>query len=390
MRASSLKYFLFAATTTFCLSAFSAQALAFETIAKQAIVVDHETGTVLFSKNADELMHPSSMSKLMTVYVVFDLLKKGKLNMDDAFLVSEKAWRMQGSKMFVHVGEQVTVEDLLHGIITQSGNDACIVIAEGIAGTEEAFAGIMMKKARELGMKHSTFTNSTGWPDPNHLMTARDLATLSRRIVQDFPEYYEFFARPDFTYSNIKQGNRNLLLYRNIGVDGLKTGHTEAGGFGIAVSGEQRGKRIEVVVNGLSSDKERANEAQKLFSYGLLNFESKTLFKKGEKVDKAAVWYGKEEYVPLVVPEGLTVVLPKASNDDVKVTVSYDSPIQAPVKKGQHIADIKISIPEAEDKVVPLVAGQDVDKASYFGRLLDTAKYYLSSRKQEVQTQDGV
>lgn len=365
------------------------RASAFETLAKQAIVVDHETGTVLFAKNADELMHPSSMSKLMTIYVVFDLLKKGKLNMDDAFLVSEKAWRMQGSKMFVHVGDQVKVEDLLHGIITQSGNDACIVMAEGIAGTEEAFAEVMNKKAREIGLTKSIFANSTGWPDPKQLMTARDLATLSRRIFKDFPKYYDLFSKPNFTYSGIKQGNRNLLLYRNIGVDGLKTGHTEDGGYGIAVSGEQKGRRIEVVVNGLSSDKERADEAQKLFSYGLLNFESKTLLKKGAEIEQAEVWYGSSEKVPLVTPKKLTVVLPKSSSSEVTMKVSYKGPIQAPVKKGQYIADLRISMPSVEDKVIPLVAGQDVAKASYFGKLLLNANYYLKSKgnKEQAATQ---
>jgi D-alanyl-D-alanine carboxypeptidase (penicillin-binding protein 5/6) len=324
----------------------------------------------------------------MTVYVAFDLLKKGKLSMDDSFLVSEKAWRMQGSKMFVHVGDQVKVEDLLHGIITQSGNDACIVLAEGVAGTEEAFAEMMTKKARELGMKHSTFTNATGWPDPNHLMTARDLSTLARHIIKDFPEYYEFFARPDFTYSSIKQGNRNLLLYRNIGVDGLKTGHTEAGGFGITVSGEQHGHRIDVVVNGLSSDKERADEAQKLFSYGLLNFETKKLFKKGEEVENAEVWYGKSATVPLVAPKNLSIVLPKADSSEVKLSVSYEGPVEAPIQKGQHIADLKISIPAAEDKVIPLVAGEDVAKQSYFGRLLSNVKYRFSSNKTEEKAEE--
>lgn len=378
----SYKYLFACATVALCSLTFGTQALAFETLAKQAIVVDHKTGTVLFSKNADELMHPSSMSKLMTIYVVFDLLKKGKLHMEDTFLVSEKAWRMQGSKMFVHVGDQVKLEDLLHGIITQSGNDACVVVAEGVAGTEEAFAEMMTKKARDLGMKHSSFTNATGWPDPNHLMTARDLSILARAIIKNFPEYYENFSKPDFTYSGIKQGNRNLLLYRNVGVDGLKTGHTDAGGYGITVSGQQAGRRIDVVVNGLSNDKERADEAQKLFSYGLLNFENRNLFKKGEHVEDAEVWYGQSDTVPLISPKDLAVVLPKGDNADVKLTVSYQGPIQAPIKKGQHIADLTVSMPAGENKVIPLVSGEDIGKVSYFGRLLKTAEYYLISKKE--------
>lgn len=380
MRAFLRKSFIAAASAVCIIT--PVQTSAFETLAKQAIVVDHDSGTVLFSKNADELMHPSSMSKLMTVYIAFDMLKKGQINLDTTFLVSERAWRKQGSKMFVPVSKQVSVEDLLHGIITQSGNDACIVVAEGIAGTEEAFAQLMNSKAEELGMTKSRFTNSTGWPDDNHLMTARDLAILSGRIVKDFPEYYEFFAKPDFTYGGIKQGNRNLLLYRNIGVDGLKTGHTEAGGYGIAISGEQNDKRIDVVVNGLSSMKERADEAQKLFSYGLLNFENKTLFQENQPIEQAEVWYGKADTVPLVAATPVNVILPKASGNDLQVSVTYDGPVEAPISQGQPIGKLVVKAPDMEAVTVPLVAGKDVKRASYFSRLLDNAGYYLSSKRK--------
>lgn len=355
----------------------ASQALAFTTNAKQAIVVDYDTSTVLYSKNPDELMHPSSMSKLMTVYLVFERLKEGKIKLNDTFPVSEKAWRMQGSKMFVHVGDSVKVQDLLHGVVTQSGNDACIVLAEGLAGSESAFAELMTQKARELGMQHSTFKNSTGWPDPDHLMTARDLATLATRIIHDFPEYYAYFAEPSYTYSGIHQPNRNLLLARNIGVDGLKTGHTEDGGYGITVSGQRNGRRLVVVVNGLSSEKERADEAQELFSYAMLNYENKQLFKAGQTVDEAQVWYGAEDQVPLVVAKDVKAIVPTIHQHDVKVEVSYQSPIQTPVEEGQKLGELVVSVPDMEPQKIPLVAGKTVDKASYFGRLVKTAKYRM-------------
>lgn len=359
------------------LVATAGQAYAITTKAEQAIVVDYTTSTVLYAKNADELMAPSSMTKMMTVYLVFERLKEGKLKLEDTFVVSEKAWRMQGSKMFVHVGDSVSVEDLLHGVITQSGNDACIVLAEGLAGSEEAFAEQMTQKAKEFGMAHTTFKNATGWPAPDHLTTARDLAVLGGRLIHDFPEYYPYFSKPDFTYSGIYQPNRNLLLFRNIGVDGIKTGHTEAGGYGITISGTRNDRRLVVVVNGLTSDKERANEAQELFSYAMYNYENKDIFKKGATIEKAETWYGDADTVPLVVSQDVTAVVPTSHKDAVQLSVSYKGPIAAPIQEGQHIADLTIAIPDMEKQVVPLVAGKEVKKTSYVGSLIQTAKYRL-------------
>jgi D-alanyl-D-alanine carboxypeptidase (penicillin-binding protein 5/6) len=243
-------------------------AKAFETKAKQAILVDLTTHTVLLDKNADERMPPSSMSKLMTTYMIFDGLRNGSLELSDKLRVSEKAWRKGGSKMFVELGKQIALEDLLRGIIIQSGNDACIVVAEHLAGSEEAFANMMNEKAKEIGLVGSNFVNATGWPDPEHYMTARDLYVLALHIMAEFPQYYPFYSEKSFTYHNIKQPNRNVLLHRNLGVDGMKTGHTQAAGYGIVVSAKNdEGRRLLLVINGMESERERADEAARLIPY---------------------------------------------------------------------------------------------------------------------------
>ncbi|MBY0407422.1 MAG: D-alanyl-D-alanine carboxypeptidase, partial [Rickettsiales bacterium] len=244
---------LFLAFTFFCSFFFSGAALAIETTAKQAFMMDATTGAVLLNKEGDAQMHPSSMSKLMTIYLLFSRLKEGRLKMDSKLLVSEKAWRTQGSKTFVAIGSEIAVEDLIHGIIIQSGNDACVVVAEGISGSEEAFAKEMNETAAKLGMTQSHFVNATGLPDPTHLMSARDLAILAKHLITDFPEYYPFFAIKEFTYHNITQHNRNRLL-GVVGVDGLKTGHTEDGGYGITLSAKQGERRLMLVINGMSTE----------------------------------------------------------------------------------------------------------------------------------------
>lgn len=352
-------------------------AYGFETKANHAILTDADTSVVLFEKDADTTMPPSSMSKLMTVYMIFEQLKKGTLSMDDKFTVSQKAWRKQGSKMFVHVGDQVTVKDLLQGVIVQSGNDACIVLAEGLMGSEEAFAEAMTKRAKEMGLQNSSFKNSTGWPDDEHFMTSRDLSILARHLIQDFPEYYYLFSEKEFTYNNIRQENRNMLIDRDISSDGLKTGHTEAAGYGITASAKKNGRRLIVVVNGLKSTVERANEAERLLQYGFLNFDNLTLFKKDSVIDQMPVWAGKNATVSLISNEDIIYTLPKAAMDKVKATVVYNTPLPAPVKKGDHVADLIVTIPDMPNKTYPLVAAEDVEKASYFGRLYLNIKYYL-------------
>lgn len=348
-----------------------------ETQAAQAFLMDFDTGAVLLDKNADQLMPPSSMSKLMTAYMVFERIDDGRLSLDDKLTVSEKAWRKGGSKMFVEVGNQVRVEDLLRGVIVQSGNDACIVLAEGLAGSEEAFAEQMTERAREMGMEKSTFRNSTGWPDPEHLMTARELAILAKRIILDHPQHYHYYAEKEFTWNGIRQGNRNPLLYRNIGADGLKTGHTEDAGYGLTASAVQNGRRLILVVNGLPSMQARADESDRLMSWGFREFDNYALFKAGDVVDEAPVWLGAEETVPLVIAEDLKVTLPRADRNGMQVAVVYDSPIPAPVPAGQEIAKLRVTWPGGVPVEVPLQAGKEVEQLGAFGRIAASIKFLV-------------
>ena len=352
-------------------------AVAMETAAKQAFMMDADTHTVLLNKNADEQMHPSSMSKLMTVYIAFQRLKEGRMKLTDELAVSEKAWKMQGSKTFVHVGDKVPVEELLHGIIIQSGNDACVVIAEGISGSEEAFAAEMNKVAKEIGMTGSNFVNATGWPDEGHMTTARDLAILAKHLINDFPEYYHYFAVPEHTYNNIRQYNRNLLLGGDLGVDGLKTGHTEVAGYGITLSAKKDGRRLILVVNGLTSEKERKEEGDRLLRYGFREFTNKKILSKGQHISEAAVWFGEKQSVGLLSDTDIMVTVPHAKAPDMKFTVKYNEPVPAPVAKGSHIADLVISHADGAQQTVPLLAAEDVAKLSGFGRIKAMFSHYL-------------
>ncbi len=372
-----LTSFLFALGLAAGLPGTVLAAATIETQAAQAFLMDFDTGAVLLDKNADQLMPPSSMSKLMTAYMVFDRIDDGRLSLDDKLTVSEKAWRKGGSKMFVEVGNQVRVEDLLRGIIVQSGNDACIVLAEGLAGSEEAFAEQMTARAREMGMEKSTFRNSTGWPDPEHLMTARELAILAKRIILDHPQHYHYYAEKEFTWNDIRQGNRNPLLYRNIGADGLKTGHTEDAGYGLTASAVQNGRRLILVVNGLPSMQARADESDRLMSWGFREFDNYALFKAGDVVDEAPVWLGDEETVPLVIAEDLKVTLPRADRNGMQVAVVYDSPIPAPVPAGQEIAKLRVTWPGGVPVEVPLQAGKEVEQLGAFGRIAASIKFLV-------------
>ena len=348
-----------------------------ETPARHAILIDVQTGTVLLEKKADVPMAPASMSKLMTVYMAFDRLKSGRLSLDDKFLVSEKAWRKGGSKMFVKVNSRVSVRDLLRGIIIQSGNDACIVIAEGIAGTEEAFAEAMTQKARELGLTDSGFKNSTGWPAEGHVMSARDIARLSMVLIRDFPDYYAIFREKSFKYNKIKQGNRNPLLYNGIGADGLKTGHTEASGYGLAASVIRNGRRLVLVVNGLSSVRARSSESARLMEWAFRETETYALFKKGDIVERAKVWLGTSAEVPLVIDRDLHLTLPRKSRRAMKAKVVLREPVPAPITKGTPVARLVISAPGQADVEVPLLAGEDVSRLGLFGRLGKAVRYLL-------------
>lgn len=343
-----------------------------ESAASHLYLMDYATGTVLAEKAGDAKMYPSSMTKLMTLYLLFDRLKQGTLALDNQFTVSERAWRMQGSKMFVPLGGQIPLEELLRGIAIQSGNDACVVVAEGIAGSEEAFARQMTEKAKELGMTHSSFKDASGWPHPDHYTTAHDLAMLSRALIRDFPQYYHYLAEREFTYHGIRQFNRNLLLANTaLGVDGLKTGHTEAAGYGIALSAKQagNGRRLVLVINGLASESERAAEGERLLNWGFHNFDNLRLFAAGQQVTKAAVWMGKEKTVPLVVADSVVLSVPKIGRDAIKLKAEYNAPVKAPIKKGDELGVLKITLASGEVREAKLVAGADVEKLSFFGRI---------------------
>lgn len=359
-----------------------APARAIETIAREAILMDTTTGEVLFEKNADQLMAPASMSKMMTTYLIFERLRDGQLSLDDTFSVSETAWRKGGAKsgsstMFLEPGTRVRVEDLIRGIIVQSGNDASIVIAEELAGSEEAFALEMNRRARELGLRDSTFKNATGWPDPGHVTTARDLAILAIRTIEDFPEFYHYYAEKEFTYNGIRQINRNPLIYKDIGVDGLKTGHTADSGYGLAASAKRGDRRLVLVVNGLLSRKARGREPERLFEWGFREFNNYTLFKAGDLVTEADVWLGRKAAVPLLIEGDLVITLARKARLGMKVTVEYEGPIPAPVAKGDRLAKLVVTAPEREPLEVPLVAGADVERLSLFGRLRAALGYIL-------------
>ncbi len=332
-------------------------------------MVDFDTGAVLLEKNPDERMPPSSMSKLMTMYVVFDLLKAGRLTLDQQLPVSERAWRMGGSKMFVQIGTQVSVENLARGVIVQSGNDACIVLAEGISGSEQQFAELMNETARRIGLQNSNFRNATGWPDPEHRMTARDLAILARRIIADHPEYYRFYNERSFRWNDITQENRNPTLARVPGADGLKTGHTEEAGFGLTASAIRNGRRLILVVNGLPSMRARSEESERLLEWGFREFDNVVLFRGAETVEEVPVYLGERPTVPLVAGRDLIVTLPRQWRRGIQARVRYDAPVPAPVSKGQEIGRLFVSGQGVPQMEVALIAGADVDKLGLIPRI---------------------
>ncbi len=356
-----------ASLAALCLAALPSSAM--ETVAKQAYILDLQTGAVLLDKDSATPTPPASLSKLMTIYMAFEQLKSGKLSLDDKYVVSRKAWRMGGSKMFVEVKKQVRIEDLLRGIVVQSGNDACIVIAEGLSGAESAFADAMNRKAEEIGLTDSNLVNSTGWPHDAHLMSPRDLAVLSRRIIEEFPEYYPYFAEKSFRYNKIKQGNRNPLLYGDTGADGLKTGHTRAAGYGLVASAIRNDRRVVMVLTGMPSARTRSFESRRLLNWAFQSFRNYTLFERGAVVDRADVWLGQEDGVPLVTERDIKVSLPRASRPGLKVKIVYEGPVPAPIEKGTKIAMLVIAAPDFETLEVPLVAGADVARVGVFGRL---------------------
>ena len=351
------------------------------TPAKQAYITDFESGKVLFAKDADLPMKPASMAKIMTVFVVFQRLADGSLQLDDKFLVSEKAWRKGGSKTFVEVGSRVSVNDLLHGVIVQSGNDAAIVLAEGIAGTEDAFAEEMNFWAQKLGMTHTNFRNSTGWPDPDLQTSAKDLNILTTEMIKRFPadtypDLYPIFAKREFTYNKITQPNRNPLVYGTAGADGLKTGHTEESGYGLVGSAVRNGQRVVMVLNGMDSMKQRSTESRRLMDLIFREYQSYEFFKQGQTVDQANVWLGTTPQVDLVLDAPLKLVLSRKDRQAMEISVQWLDPVPAPIRAGDQIGTLVISLPDEVTKL-PLRAAQDVDALGLFNRIGAAVKYLI-------------
>ncbi|HXL49743.1 MAG TPA: D-alanyl-D-alanine carboxypeptidase family protein [Xanthobacteraceae bacterium] len=350
----------------------------YQTAAAHAILIEAGSGSVLFEKAADDLIPPASLSKLMTQEVVFNLLKQGRLKATDEFIVSTNAWRRGGapshtSSMFIPIHSKVSVDDLLHGAIIQSANDACIVLAEGISGNESSFAELMTKRARELGLAKSTFGNSTGLPDPRQLMTARELAKLARHIIESYPDYYKYYSEREFTWNKIRQFNRNPLLTVNIGADGLKTGFTKEAGYGLVGSAVQNGLRLIVVVNGLRSEKERADEAKKMLEWGFHNFQSGLLFAEGQEIAQAKLYGGTKGHVPLTARKEVRLMVPRGSRDKIIARVVYSGPVPAPVQQGQKIGTLKVWRGEFVVLEVPLEAAESVGTGSMPRRAFDAA-----------------
>lgn len=355
---------------------------AIETQARNAILMDYDTGQYLYVKDHEKMVPPASMSKLMTVNMIFEKLKDGSLSLDDTFTVSERAWKLGGaasggSTMFLKIGEKVRVEDILKGILIQSGNDACIVAAENLAGSEDDFAEMMNKRARELGLDNSSFANSTGLPHPDQKMSVEDLAKLARHIIKEFPEFYHIFSEKYYTHNNITQGNRNPLLYSMPNADGLKTGHTEEAGFCLTASAKKGERRLIEVMTGMNSNKERSEEAERLMEWGFREFNNYNLLNKGQEIADIPVVFGNEKEVRLVVPETVKRTLKKSQAPKIKMTAVYDKPVKAPVAAGDKLGEVRIELDGQEMENVPLVADKNIEKLGFFGRIGQNLKYLL-------------
>lgn len=360
-----------------------------QTEAKYAFMQDFTTGEVLYNKNGEDKMYPASMTKLMLLYIVFEMIKDERLSLDDEIKVSANAWEKGGIKsgsstMFLEPNTTVKLKDLLSGIIIQSGNDACIAIAEHISGTEESFAALMNDTAKKIGLENSHFLNVTGWPNENHYMSAKDLVHLSSLIIKDFPEHYKIFSEKEFTYNKITQENRNPLLYILRGADGIKTGHTEESGFGLASSAKRDGRRIVLVVNGLKNNKERGVESVKLLEWGFREFNNYELFKKDTIIEEALIWQGKKDKIPLLIKEDIILTLRPLEFKNMIVKTVYESPLQAPIQKGTEVA--KLEIYKTKDAVspehtFPLIAGESVAKVGIFGKMIKNIQYLIKGLK---------
>ena len=353
--------------------------------ARTAILQDFLSGEILYEKEPDRSIYPASMTKIMTSIIAFDLIKSGDLSLDDKFIVSEKAWRLSTagySSMFIMVGDEVSVEDLLHGIITASGNDACIALAEGIAGTEEEFAILMTSKAKELGMDNTNFANSSGINDPDNYSTVRDILTMSHYLIKEHPSYYEWFAIKEFTWDRtggdpITQGNRNPLLYKNIGADGIKTGYLAVERYSLASSIERKGRRLIAVGSGFETKNARSRESTKLLTYGLTNFDLIEINKSNQSIDKVDVWLGKEQHLDVYVKEDIYKIIKKAKKRLIKVSLKYEGPIEAPIKKDDMVGKLRVVYDQELVGEYDLLATKDVDKVNIFTRLIKSLNYLI-------------
>jgi D-alanyl-D-alanine carboxypeptidase (penicillin-binding protein 5/6) len=344
------------------------------TPARAAIVIDMASGAVLLEKEADTPLPPASMSKLMTLDLVFEALESGRLALGDSFRTSARAAAMSGSKMFIREGESVRVVDLLRGVIVQSGNDAAVALAEAVSGTEEAFAALMNQRAADLGLTNSHFANATGWPDPRHQMSPRDLAAVAERIITRYPEHYALFAETEFTWDGITQANRNPLLGSGVGADGLKTGHTEEAGYGLVASAVREGRRVLLVINGLDSAQQRSQEAERLLNWAFRAFDTRRLYKAGEPVVEAEVWIGEAGRVALAPARDVIVTVPYGMLDQAEISARFATPVAAPVAAGAELGRIEIAMPGIAPVSVPLVAAESVARGGILSRFEAAAR----------------
>lgn len=353
---------------------------AISTSAEHALLMEATSGQVLWAKDGFTAMPPASMSKLMTLELLFQRLKDGRVKLSDTLPVSERAWRERGgSEMFVNIGDRISVENLIRGIIIQSGNDACIVVAEALGGTVEGFVGMMNTRARQIGLKQSHFVNPDGLPQPDgQLMSAMDLAVLARHLILDYPKYYRYFGERSFVWSNIRQDNRNLILDKFPGADGLKTGHTDAAGYGVTASAVKDGQRLILVLNGLRyqnsndwfAERYRADEAARILELAFREFRRYQIFKANEIVGEAKVWGGSAKTVPLMTAKALSITLQVESRPGLHVALSYDGPLRAPIAQGQRVGSLVVTAPDFPALSVPIYAAQDVSRAGIFGRMM--------------------
>jgi len=350
-----------------------------DTIAKQAIMIDFDSGHIILEKNSNQLMKPASMAKLMTIYIVFEKIKNKSISMNDKFIVSERAWKKRGSRTFLEPGQNVSVSDLLRGVIVQSGNDAAIVLAEGISGTEDIFSDLMNSVAKELNMKNTVFTNSTGWPDPDQNTSARDLSILTSSLIKNFPELYKMFAEKSFTFNGIKQGNRNPILYNNLvfGADGLKTGHTQESGYGLVASAIRGNLRFVLILNGMTSMRQRKQESARLLNSAFREFKKVNFYKANQKVTDAKVFLGENNSVPLIVKEDINLLLNSVEKREMSIKANWNEPISAPIQKGIEIGKLIIEISDEKVFSFPLFSGEEVKKQGFLKRIGSTVDYII-------------